>query len=70
MTRCKGRQREQQGDADGGPKSRSCSESNRGRGVLGPQAAKALNLEPLASRSTEAGCDSCGHVTIEAKEAA
>ena len=57
------RQCEQQGDVDGGPKSRSCRES-------GAAAAKALNLEPPAGRSTEAGCDSCGHVTIEAKEAA
>ena len=63
------RQCEQQGDVDGGPKSRSCSESNRGR-ESGAAAAKALNLEPPAGRSTEAGCDSCGHVTIEAKEAA
>ena len=39
-------------------------------GEFGAAAAKALNLEPLAGRSTEAGCDSCGHVTIEAKEAA
>ena len=39
-------------------------------GESGAAAAKALNLEPLAGRSTEAGCDSCGHVTIEAKEAA
>ena len=39
-------------------------------GESGAAAAKALNLEPPAGRSTEAGCDSCGHVTIEAKEAA
>ena len=39
-------------------------------GESGAAGAKALNLEPLADRSTEAGCDSCGYVTIEAKEAA
>ena len=32
-------------------------------GESGAAAAKALNLEPPAGRSTEAGCDSCGHVT-------
>ena len=63
------RQCEQQGDVDGVLSLDLAVRVTEAR-ESGAAAAKALNLEPPAGRSTEAGCDSCGHVTIEAKEAA